>query len=123
MRLHATCLTLLDLVYLLHEPIYESLLRASIENSTPSQLQGEKFISVKEDFMLLAVGIIAASAFIQNHECWSQVCTTEQDRHGENSFNRKHFTHQLKENRRQPTEVPRPRIRISVQDLRGKNLG
>uniref|UniRef100_A0A2K5HMH6 Cyclin N-terminal domain-containing protein n=1 Tax=Colobus angolensis palliatus TaxID=336983 RepID=A0A2K5HMH6_COLAP len=33
----------------------------------------EKFISVKEDFMLLAVGIIAASAFIQNHECWSQV--------------------------------------------------
>ncbi|XP_032019619.1 cyclin N-terminal domain-containing protein 1 isoform X1 [Hylobates moloch] len=73
MRLHATCLTLLDLVYLLHEPVYESLLRASIENSTPSQLQGEKFISVKEDFMLLAVGIIAASAFIQNHECWSQV--------------------------------------------------
>ncbi|MBZ3877444.1 Cyclin N-terminal domain-containing protein 1 [Sciurus carolinensis] len=72
-QLHATCLTLLDLVYLLHEPIYESLLRASIENSTPSQLQGEKFISVKEDFMLLAVGIIAASAFIQNHECWSQV--------------------------------------------------
>ncbi|KAM5150899.1 cyclin N-terminal domain-containing protein 1 [Callospermophilus lateralis] len=72
-QLHATCLTLLDLVYLLHEPVYESLLRASIENSTPSQLQGEKFISVKEDFMLLAVGIIAASAFIQNHECWSQV--------------------------------------------------
>ncbi|XP_004390393.1 cyclin N-terminal domain-containing protein 1 [Trichechus manatus latirostris] len=72
-QLHATCLTLLDLVYLLHEPIYESLLRASIENSTPSQLQGEKFTSVKEDFMLLAVGIIAASAFIQNHECWRQV--------------------------------------------------
>ncbi|TEA40095.1 cyclin N-terminal domain-containing protein 1 [Lagenorhynchus albirostris] len=72
-QLYATCLNLLDLVYLLHEPVYESLLRASIENSTPSQLQGEKFISVKEDFMLLAVGIIAASAFIQNHECWSQV--------------------------------------------------
>ncbi|XP_006878099.1 PREDICTED: cyclin N-terminal domain-containing protein 1 [Chrysochloris asiatica] len=72
-QLHATCLTLLDLVYLLHEPIYESLLRASIENSIPSKLQGEKFISVKEDFMLLAVGIIASSAFIQNHECWKQV--------------------------------------------------
>ncbi|XP_045743994.1 cyclin N-terminal domain-containing protein 1 [Mirounga angustirostris] len=72
-QLHATCLTLLDLVYLLHEPIYGSLLRASIENSVPSQLQGEKFVSVKKDFMLLAVGIIAASAFIQNHECWSQV--------------------------------------------------
>lgn len=39
-QLHATCLTLLDLVYLLHEPVYESLLRASIGNSTPSQLQG-----------------------------------------------------------------------------------
>lgn len=39
-RLHATCLTLLDLVYLLREPIYESLLRASIENPIPSQLQG-----------------------------------------------------------------------------------
>ncbi|XP_019522656.1 PREDICTED: cyclin N-terminal domain-containing protein 1 [Hipposideros armiger] len=72
-QLHATCLTLLDLVYLLREPIYESLLRASIENSTPNQLQGEKFVSVKEDLMLLAVGIIAASVFIQNHECWSQV--------------------------------------------------
>ncbi|XP_040851743.1 cyclin N-terminal domain-containing protein 1-like [Ochotona curzoniae] len=72
-QLHPTCLTLLDLVYLLHEPIYDSLLRASIENSTPSQLQGEKFISVKEDFMLLAVGIIAASAFIQTPQCWSQV--------------------------------------------------
>ncbi|XP_012512169.1 PREDICTED: cyclin N-terminal domain-containing protein 1 [Propithecus coquereli] len=72
-QLHATCLTLLDLVYLLHEPIYDSLLRTSVENSTPNQLQGEKFISVKEDFMLLAAGIIAASAFIQNHECWSQV--------------------------------------------------
>ncbi|XP_008269748.2 cyclin N-terminal domain-containing protein 1 isoform X1 [Oryctolagus cuniculus] len=72
-QLHPTCLTLLDLVYLLHEPIYDSLLRAAIENSTPSQLQGEKFISVKEDFMLLAAGIIAASAFIQTRECWSQV--------------------------------------------------
>ncbi|KAM6163020.1 cyclin N-terminal domain-containing protein 1 [Rhynchocyon petersi] len=72
-QLYATCLMLLDLVYLLHEPIYESLLKASIENSTPSQLQGEKFASVKEDFMLLAAGIIAASAFIQNREWWSQV--------------------------------------------------
>lgn len=34
--------------------------------------------------MLLAVGIIAASAFIQNHECWSQVCTTEQGQHDQN---------------------------------------
>ncbi|EHB18359.1 Cyclin protein 1 [Heterocephalus glaber] len=72
-QLHATCLTLLDLVYLLHEPVYKSLLRAAVGNTTPSQLQGEKFSSVEEDFMLLAAGVIAASAFIQNHECWSQV--------------------------------------------------
>ncbi|KAM9003890.1 cyclin N-terminal domain-containing protein 1 isoform X1 [Sarcophilus harrisii] len=71
-QLHGTCLTLLDLVYLLHEPIYESLLRASIENSTPMEQRG-KCLSVKEDFMLLAVGIIAASAFIQNQEWWGQV--------------------------------------------------
>ncbi|XP_072502681.1 cyclin N-terminal domain-containing protein 1 isoform X2 [Notamacropus eugenii] len=71
-QLHGTCLTLLDLVYLLHEPIYESLLRASIENFTPVEQRG-KFVSVKEDFMLLAVGIIAASAFIQNQEWWCQV--------------------------------------------------
>nr|XP_020828272.1 cyclin N-terminal domain-containing protein 1 isoform X3 [Phascolarctos cinereus] len=71
-RLHGTCLTLLDMVYLLHGPIYESLLRASIENCTPME-QGRKFVSVKEDFMLLAVGIIAASAFIQNQEWWGQV--------------------------------------------------
>ncbi|XP_068923720.1 cyclin N-terminal domain-containing protein 1 isoform X4 [Petaurus breviceps papuanus] len=68
-QLHGTCLTLLDLVYLLHEPIYESLLRAS---TTPME-QGRKYVSVKEDFMLLAVGIIAASAFIQNQEWWGQV--------------------------------------------------
>ncbi|XP_003340286.1 cyclin N-terminal domain-containing protein 1 isoform X1 [Monodelphis domestica] len=72
-QLHGICLTLLDLVYLLHEPIYESLLKVSFENSTPMEQQGGKFVSVKEDFMLLAVGIIAASAFIQNQEWWGQV--------------------------------------------------
>ncbi|XP_038609494.1 cyclin N-terminal domain-containing protein 1 [Tachyglossus aculeatus] len=72
-QLHRTCVTLLDMVYLLHGPIYDSLLRASIENSTPSQLQGAKFVSVKEDFMLLAVGIIAASTFVHAQEGWSQV--------------------------------------------------
>ncbi|XP_023573855.1 cyclin N-terminal domain-containing protein 1 isoform X1 [Octodon degus] len=72
-QLHATCLTLLDLVYLLHEPVYRSLLRSAVGNTSPSELQGEKFGSVEEDFMLLAAGVIAASAFIQNHACWSQV--------------------------------------------------
>ncbi|XP_003467177.1 cyclin N-terminal domain-containing protein 1 isoform X1 [Cavia porcellus] len=72
-RLHATCLSLLDLVYLLHGPVYESLLRSAVGSATPSQLQGEQFSPVQEDFMLLAVGVIAASAFVQSHACWSQV--------------------------------------------------
>lgn len=33
----------------------------------------EQFSPVQEDFMLLAVGVIAASAFVQSHACWSQV--------------------------------------------------
>lgn len=32
--------------------------------------------------MLLGVGIIAASAFIQSPECWNQVRTIGQDQHG-----------------------------------------
>ncbi|XP_069098121.1 cyclin N-terminal domain-containing protein 1 [Pleurodeles waltl] len=72
-ELHETCLKLLDLVYLLRSSIYETLLRQSVDNYSPSDLHREKFLSVKEDFMLLAVGIIAASAFILNYECWNQV--------------------------------------------------
>lgn len=47
--------------------------------------------------MLLAVGIIAASAFIQNHECWSQVRTTEQGQHDQNLI--ESIPCQLKEHR------------------------
>uniref|UniRef100_A0A8C7DXY6 Cyclin N-terminal domain containing 1 n=1 Tax=Naja naja TaxID=35670 RepID=A0A8C7DXY6_NAJNA len=32
-----------------------------------------KFVSVKEDLMLLAVGVIGASSFLLNHEDWNQV--------------------------------------------------
>lgn len=32
-----------------------------------------KFLVVKEDFMLLAVGIISTSAFVLNPEHWKQV--------------------------------------------------
>lgn len=73
----------------------------------------EKFISVKEDFMLLAVGIIAASAFIQNHECWSQVCTTEQGQSW-SEFN-KAFPHQLKNTETVCTRGAR------IQELHGQS--
>ncbi|XP_050790603.1 cyclin N-terminal domain-containing protein 1 isoform X1 [Gopherus flavomarginatus] len=72
-QLHKMCMHLLDLTYLMRNIIYDTLLKISIENSTPSELQIAKFLSVKEDFMLLAVGIISTSAFILNPEYWNQV--------------------------------------------------
>lgn len=63
--------------------------------------------------MLLAVGIIAASAFIQNHECWGQVRTTEQEQRGQ-----KAFPHQLW-NTESALEVPGPRAWTLHQGGRG----
>ncbi|MEE6508409.1 hypothetical protein FKM82_020878, partial [Ascaphus truei] len=63
----------LDLVYLLKNPIYDMLLKATVELSTPSDLQRAKFVSVKEDQMLLASGVIVTSAFILNQVSWNQV--------------------------------------------------
>nr|XP_006006026.2 PREDICTED: cyclin N-terminal domain-containing protein 1 [Latimeria chalumnae] len=71
--LYNICLKVLDLVYLQRDPIYECLLKTAIGNSTPNELQRSNFLSVKEDFMLLAVGIIATSAFVLNCTSWSQV--------------------------------------------------
>uniref|UniRef100_A0A8D0BVT8 Cyclin N-terminal domain containing 1 n=1 Tax=Salvator merianae TaxID=96440 RepID=A0A8D0BVT8_SALMN len=67
-QLYEMCRYLLNLVYLLRSSIYDTLLKSSIENSSPSELQLAKFVSVKEDFMLLAVGVIGASAFLLNPE-------------------------------------------------------
>ncbi|XP_025041746.1 cyclin N-terminal domain-containing protein 1 isoform X2 [Pelodiscus sinensis] len=72
-QLHKICVHLLDLTYLMRNIIYDTLLKTSIENSTPSELQIAKFLSVKEDFMLLAVGVISTSAFILHPEYWNQV--------------------------------------------------
>lgn len=36
-------------------------------------LRRAKFLAVKEDFMLLAVGIISTSVFVLNPEHWKQV--------------------------------------------------
>ncbi|XP_014814688.1 PREDICTED: cyclin N-terminal domain-containing protein 1 [Calidris pugnax] len=71
--LHKMCLQLLDFSYLTRDSIYDTLLKVAIENSTPSKLQVAKFLTVKEDFMLLAVGIISTSVFILNPEHWKQV--------------------------------------------------
>uniref|UniRef100_A0A8D0GMI2 Cyclin N-terminal domain containing 1 n=1 Tax=Sphenodon punctatus TaxID=8508 RepID=A0A8D0GMI2_SPHPU len=71
-HLHEMCMHLLDLTYLLRSIIYDTLLKTCIENPTPSELQIAKFVSVKEDFMLLAVGIIGTSTFVLYPECWNQ---------------------------------------------------
>ncbi|KFQ54561.1 Cyclin N-terminal domain-containing protein 1, partial [Pelecanus crispus] len=71
--LHQMCMQLLDFSYLTRDTIYDTLLKIAIENSTPSELQIAKFLAVKEDFMLLAVGIISTSVFILSPEHWQQV--------------------------------------------------
>ncbi|XP_033913148.3 cyclin N-terminal domain-containing protein 1 [Acipenser ruthenus] len=71
--LHKISQLVLQFVYLQRNPIYHNLLVATIENSAPSEVQRVKFLSVKEDSMLLAVSVIAVSAFILNYTTWDQV--------------------------------------------------
>ncbi|XP_053856306.1 cyclin N-terminal domain-containing protein 1 isoform X2 [Vidua macroura] len=71
--LHQLCVQLLDFCYLTRETIYDTLLKIAIENSTPSKLQIAKFLTVKEDFMLLAVGVISTGVFILSPGHWEQV--------------------------------------------------
>ncbi|XP_038634467.1 cyclin N-terminal domain-containing protein 1 isoform X2 [Scyliorhinus canicula] len=72
-HLHGIALKVLKFVYLMRNTIYENLLKMAIENSTPSELQRAKFVTVKEDCMLLAVGVIGTSAFILNYTPWFKV--------------------------------------------------
>ncbi|XP_057270184.1 cyclin N-terminal domain-containing protein 1 [Pezoporus wallicus] len=71
--LHEMCIQLLDFSYLARDAIYDTLLKIAVENSTPSRLQVAKFLTVKEDFMLLAVGTISTSMFVLNRGHWKQV--------------------------------------------------
>ncbi|NXS61219.1 CNTD1 protein, partial [Brachypteracias leptosomus] len=71
--LHQMCVQLLDFSYLMRDTIYNTLLEVAIENPTPSKLQVAKFLAVKEDFMLLAVGIISTGVFVLNPGLWPQV--------------------------------------------------
>ncbi|XP_072105053.1 cyclin N-terminal domain-containing protein 1 [Mobula birostris] len=72
-HLHSISLKVLTYVYLRRNTIFESLLKNIIQNSTPTELQRAKFLSVKEDCMLLAVGVIGTSAFMLNHSPWCKV--------------------------------------------------
>ncbi|XP_020367258.2 cyclin N-terminal domain-containing protein 1 [Rhincodon typus] len=71
--LHCISLKVLKFVYLMRNTIYENLLKIAIENAIPSELQRAKFLTVKEDCMLLAVGVIGTSAFILNYTPWFKV--------------------------------------------------
>ncbi|XP_077169239.1 cyclin N-terminal domain-containing protein 1 isoform X2 [Paroedura picta] len=71
-HMHAMCRHLLALTYLLRTSIYGTLLNASVENTPPNKLQQAKFAAVKEDLMLLAVGVIGASAFLLHTKGWTQ---------------------------------------------------
>ncbi|XP_044155434.1 cyclin N-terminal domain-containing protein 1 [Bufo gargarizans] len=70
---HNMCVMVMDLVYLLRTPMYEALLKASVDVSTPTSLQRSKFLSVKEDQMFLGTGVISASTFIVSQDAWNQV--------------------------------------------------
>ncbi|XP_064589840.1 cyclin N-terminal domain-containing protein 1 isoform X2 [Zonotrichia leucophrys gambelii] len=70
--LHQLCVQLLDLCYLTRETIYDTVLKIALENSTPSKVQIARFLTVKEDFMLLAVGVISTGVFILSPGHWEQ---------------------------------------------------
>lgn len=72
-QLHEMCRHLLCLTYLLRSSIYDTLLKSSIDNPSPTELQRAKFVTVKEDLMLLAVGVIGASSFLLDPDGWNKV--------------------------------------------------
>ncbi|XP_077108128.1 cyclin N-terminal domain-containing protein 1 isoform X2 [Ranitomeya variabilis] len=71
--MHEICVMVLDLVYLLRTPMYDAVLKASMDLSTPTSLQRSTFLPVKEDHMLLGTGVISASTFIIHPDSWNQV--------------------------------------------------
>ncbi|XP_023692798.2 cyclin N-terminal domain-containing protein 1 [Paramormyrops kingsleyae] len=72
-NLYTLCKRVLQFVYLQRSPIYHSLLVATTGCPSPCQEQRVKFVSVKEDYMLLGVGVIATGAFILNFAIWTEV--------------------------------------------------
>ncbi|XP_048374328.1 cyclin N-terminal domain-containing protein 1 [Sphaerodactylus townsendi] len=78
-QMYTMCHHQLLLTYLLQGSIYNTLLKASIENTSPNELQLGKFSAVRKDLVLLAVGVIGASAFLLHTEGWSQVAENLSD--------------------------------------------
>ncbi|KAJ6660533.1 hypothetical protein lerEdw1_017530 [Lerista edwardsae] len=76
-QLHEMCRHLLCLTYLLRSSVYDTLLKSSIDNPSPTELQLAKFVTVKEDLMLLAVGVVGASSFLLDPDGWNKVYTAE----------------------------------------------
>ncbi|XP_056101768.1 cyclin N-terminal domain-containing protein 1 [Rhinichthys klamathensis goyatoka] len=72
-QLHRLCVHVLQFIYLQRETIYTSLLISATGCPSPSDEQRAKFVSVKEDFMLLGVGVIAVAAFIHHISTWEKV--------------------------------------------------
>ncbi|KAL4630872.1 cyclin N-terminal domain-containing protein 1 [Arapaima gigas] len=73
-HLYCLCQRVLQFVCLQRTAIYESLLVAVTACPSPSQEQSRaSFVCVKEDYMLLSVGVIAVAAFIHNFVTWEKV--------------------------------------------------
>ncbi|CAK6956861.1 cyclin N-terminal domain-containing protein 1 [Scomber scombrus] len=72
-RLYHLCHHVLQFVSLQRTTIYQSLLMTTTQCLSPPREQREKFETVTEDCMLLAVGVIAVATFILCVRKWEQV--------------------------------------------------
>ncbi|XP_077406507.1 cyclin N-terminal domain-containing protein 1 [Vanacampus margaritifer] len=72
-RLHHLCRHVLQFVSLQRDAVYDALLAVTTQCHHPTAEQREKFVAVREDCMLLGVGVIAAAAFILHVRDWNQV--------------------------------------------------
>ncbi|MBN3296561.1 CNTD1 protein, partial [Amia calva] len=72
-QMHTVCQQVLQFIYLQRNAIYHHLLQAVTACPSPTVEQRVKFVTVKEDSMLLAIGVIAVGAFILRFTSWEQV--------------------------------------------------
>ncbi|XP_030019097.1 cyclin N-terminal domain-containing protein 1 [Sphaeramia orbicularis] len=72
-QLYDLCHHILRFVSLEKTAIYDSLLVTSTKCLHPSVKQREKFVTVTEDRMLLAVGVVAVASYIHHVNKWEQI--------------------------------------------------
>uniref|UniRef100_A0A8C9RF43 Cyclin N-terminal domain-containing protein n=1 Tax=Scleropages formosus TaxID=113540 RepID=A0A8C9RF43_SCLFO len=72
-HLYALSQRVLQFIFLQRTAIYNSLLVAATACQSPSLEQRVNFVCVREDYMLLSVGVIAAAAFVLNLSTWEKV--------------------------------------------------